>query len=221
MIFVRKGQNAKTSRLNKRPSHEVKAAQMRWRFAWLCSYFLCCLTGPCMIWYTELRLHCGVISGFVKAGKQNKKTKREKRKGKKSWAAHEALPLSAQVMHTERGIKFTHSVVCACFPSLSFSLPFRTNKCPLVGVASVFRVCVFCSFNIVQTFWSPSCSGLMDGFSAAAFLFCLVRVWFSLLPAAGGNDSGSCGGRFPNNRIRFFFYILFYSSSSHWDAFLC
>lgn len=228
MIFVRKGQNAKTSRLNKRPSHEVKAAQMQWQFAWLCSYFLCCLTGPCMIWYTELRLHRGVISGFVKAGKQNKKTKREKRKGEKKLSCTWSTPFIC-TCHAYGKRNKVYTQCCLCFFPLSLFLsPIQDKQMPTGGCSISFLcvfVCVFCSFNTVQDSDILVTKLLRPGgwfqslVCAAAFLFCLVRVWFSLLPAPGGNDSGSCGGRFPNNRIRFF--IFYFIPPPHWDAFLC
>lgn len=98
MIFVRKRTKCKNSRLI---INGLKARLLNVVTVWLIVYSPFC---PTVLLYDTLS-SVPVVSTLDLSKRKAKK--------KKQSCKYEALPLSAQVMHTERGIKFTHSVPCA------------------------------------------------------------------------------------------------------------
>lgn len=170
-----------------------KAAQKWWKFSWL---FTSCAVPQ--------SLYDDTMSS-VPLWYQLRKRKSE------TWAAQEALPLSAQVMHTERGIKFTHSAVRATFFLFNSGRQrFTSSKCVVCFFFGQWVVSFYsCIHGLCRGFFllhllfsslagprltlrQPSCQDLSDGFclceSCSLFVCrgCGWAVWSSLLCAAGG-----------------------------------
>lgn len=125
------------------------------------------------------------------------------------WCHHGALPLSAQVMHPERGIKFTDSVVCAFIFKNSFTSRRFTNS--LQGSASIVDGGEFSQLwtwfmpFLLHPYFHP----LLD----RPDWWCL-SLWASLFGESVDAAAGGFGRKRFNNRGMLFFTELYSNVNS-------